>query len=309
MTRPPRARAGALLSFLAALALLGAPSAAQTGAADDAPIGDPAAAPPDPLGTDRIENLDRRDWTLRLEPGVWLVSPAGELRMPGASRDRVRVEELNLDSPRARPAGELHLAAEPFRFSFSASQFGLEPDFVSEDDFDLGDVSIATGDTVDVDFDLTMIELAAGRLVYQRDFDALSLDPAGAADFNLRVYALAGLRLYDLDIDVRETAPAAARTSTDQFFGEAFIGARAEVEIARDFSMDLQLSGGAYLDSDRSVTSFDIVVGFGWRPHPNMGIQIGWRQLAFFLEDGDGADTFEYEGTMAGIQAGVEIRF
>ena len=46
-----------------------------------------------------------------------------------------------------------------------------------------------------------------------------------------------------------------------------------------------------------------------WRPHPNVGVQIGWRQVAYWLNDGEGEDEFEYNGRMAGIQGGLVIRF
>lgn len=252
------------------------------------------------------------DWTLRVEPGIWLVSPSGQVRLPGASDDRVRVETMNLDTPEVRPAGEIHLQADRWRLSFFGSQYDQETDFVAEEGFTIGDVAIDVGDTADVEFDFTVVEALAGYRVWEHDFDACSEDLSRTIDADLRVFLVGGLRAYDLGFDVREIGAGGvevSRSATDQFFAEPVIGVRSEMDLWRDFTVDLQLSGGGYFDSDRSSASFDIVVGFQWRPHPNVGVQIGWRQVSYWLSDGDGEDEFEYNGRMAGIQGGLVIRF
>lgn len=263
------------------------------------------------LAADKLfsKALNDHDWTVRFEPGVWLVSPSGMVRMPGASDDTVRVEYLNLDTPEVRPSGEVHVAADRWRLSFFGSQYAQETQFVAERGFSLGDVAIDVGDTVDAEFDFTVVEVAAGYRIWEADLDGDSANPAAAVDTDLRLYAIGGLRAYDVDFDIREIGGQGARSTTDQFFVEPILGLRGEVDVARDFTIDLQLSGGGYYDSDRSTSSLDIVVGFQWRPHPNVGVQIGWRQVAYWLHDGDGADEFEYNGRMAGIQGGLVIRF
>lgn len=279
---------------------LDAPPGSLLGATDT-----PSAPQDEPL--DRLRN--DHDWTIRFEPAVWLVSPSGVVQLPGASSDSARIEELNLDTPEVRPSGEVHLAADPWRLSFFGSQYAQHTDFVAETGFTTGDVDIAPGDTADVDFDFTMVEVDAGYLVWRHDFDAGSFNQANTIDADVSLYAIGGVRAYDIDFDVREVGGQAGRSSTDQFFAEPIVGLRGELDLLRDFTVDVQLTGGGYFDSDRSSGSLDIVVGFQWRPHPNVGVQIGWRQVAYWLNDGEGEDEFEYNGRMAGIQGGLVIRF
>jgi hypothetical protein len=84
---------------------------------------------------------------------------------------------------------------------------------------------------------------------------------------------------------------------------------RAELEVYRDFSIELEVSAGGWGDSSNSVISIDTLLGFTWRPIDGVGVQIGWRQLAYDLSNGDGAGEFEYSGRLAGLFLGVDFRF
>jgi hypothetical protein len=92
-------------------------------------------------------------------------------------------------------------------------------------------------------------------------------------------------------------------------FFEPYIGARAEAVIADDFSLILQLSAGGLPLYSSSSYSVDIVLAFEWRPIPNVGIELGWRQIAYGLTDGRDLDRFQYTGRLAGLFTGVVIRF
>lgn len=312
---PSRAAAAAALLLLATL-----PAPAQT-----APQPAPAAAatqPTDePLSRDIRLTLDtatlaRRPWTVQIEPMLWWTSPGGKLRLPGAGGgsansdgDSVRIERLNLDTPRFSPAGEVHIDADPWRFTLNAAAFSLSREQTTADDsFVLGDVAVTSGDMLDTDFDYVTAELTVGRLIYRHDFAAASRRPTSAVPTLLSVYALGGLRLYDTDIAVRNITTG-VESSSQQTFVEPIIGLRTELDIDRDYSIDLQISGGYYADSDRSVSSLDIIVGFKWTPTPNVGWQIGWRQILTWMQDGEGAAEFEYSGGLAGLYTGVVIRF
>lgn len=256
---------------------------------------------------------DQRPWRVQIEPMLWWTSPSGKLRLPGAggaaSGDKVRVERLNLDTPRFSPAGEVHINADAWRFSFSAGAFSLSRDETTADaSFQLGDVDVVEGDTLETDFDYMTAEVTAGYRFYRRDFAAHSEKPENAVPVLLSLYGLGGVRVYDLDIHVANHTRGGAAAS-DQFFVEPILGLRAELEIDHDFTIDLQISGGVYADSDRSVSSLDIVVGFAWQPTEHFGWQIGWRQILTWMEDGEDDAAFEYDGGLAGLYTGVVIRF
>lgn len=265
------------------------------------------------------------DWTVRLEPKVWFVAPSGTLKLPISSGDGpgsvttagddVELERLNLDSPRLEPAGDIHLASGRWLFGFSGATFSLDRDRTTADEtFRLGAVSVAPGDSLRVAMEFTTAEVLGGYRVYSRDFAAESELPENAYDAVLGVYVVGGARFYDLGIEVRRAGGAGPfQADVDQFFAEPIAGLRFELDFAREFSMVVQTTAGGFADSDRSSISFDVQAGFQWRFWDGRaGLQIGYRQLLFVLTDGsDGpaAEEFEYDGRMAGLFAGLQVRF
>lgn len=260
-------------------------------------------------------------WTVQVEPSMWYVSPSGKIKLPISSGsgpgsfttggDEVDVSRLNLDSPRFEPAGELHISSERWRFSFSGSTYGLDRNgTVADSSFRLGSVPVAAGDRLDVSYDFTTVELTGGYRFWGRDFKAASEHPEEAMDLVGRFYGIAGARVYDFSFDMKNLSRSGAPSAdTDQFFIEPIIGLRGELDIAEDFTIDVQVSGGGFADSDRSSYSIDVIAGFQWRPTSHVGVQIGYRQLAFGLADGDGAEEFTYDGRLAGLYLGLLLRF
>ncbi|MFT3684128.1 MAG: hypothetical protein QM783_04230 [Phycisphaerales bacterium] len=62
---------------------------------------------------------------------------------------------------------------------------------------------------------------------------------------------------------------------------------------------------------DPSVAGFEIAPTFMWEPTPNLGIQLGYRLLIADCETGSNGNPGHYrlDGSLAGLFAGVEIRF
>lgn len=278
---------------------------------------DPAAASSSTPLTDALAPT----WRIQIEPSFWYVSPSGRVKLPVSSGtgpsgftsagDDVKLERLNLDTPRFEPAGELHLTGGRWRFTFSGAAYSIEQDTTADSTFRLGSITAAPGDELDVDFDFTTVEATAGYRFLGRDFaDAARTErpDQGIAAVG-RVYGLFGARFYDVGFDVRTTSGPLEQASADEFFVEPIAGIRAELDLAESFTLDLQATVGGLPAGDSSSYSFDIQAGFHWRPHPNVGIQIGYRQLAYWLSDGEDAEEFEYNGRLAGLFAGLVIRF
>lgn len=246
------------------------------------------------------------DWTISLNPNVWWVSPSGDIRMPGGTSS-VRVEDLNLDTPRFAPAASVSINAEDFRFTFAGASYSLDSEFTVASPLAVGSISLLPTGPSESSFDLGIYEVTLGYRFYERDFKAKSEPSPESADLRLDLYAVGGARMYDLNIRVSQ--PGTGESEADEFYIEPIIGVRSELTIIRDFSINLQLDGGGFGDSDRSSFSFNIAIDFQWRPAPWIGVQIGWRQVAYTFEDGTGMNTFEYDGAMAGLFTGVVLRF
>ena len=282
----------------------------------------PAAASTDPSASATpVADALAPAWRIQIEPSIWYVSPSGRVKLPVSSGtgpggfttagDDVKLERLNLDSPRFEPTGEVHLTGARWRFTFSGATYSVEQDTTADSTFRLGSITAAPGDRLDVDFDFTTVEATAGYRFLGRDF----ADPArteqpdqGVAAVG-RVHALFGARFYDVGFDVRTASGPFEQASADEFFAEPIAGLRAELDLAEAFSLDLQVTAGGLPAGDHTSYSLDIMAGFQWRPHPNVGLQIGYRQLAYWLSDGEDAEEFEYNGRLAGLFAGLVVRF
>lgn len=272
---------------------------------DDRPAatsaGEPAPASDAALNTPR-------GFTVQIEPKMWYVAPSGDLTLPAGpafadAGDSVRLKTLDLDAPRISPAGDLAIVVDAWRFSLSGASFSADRDrVVVGRSFRLGNVQAAPGSAVAAQMDFTTAEFTFGREFWSPDFSESSLP------VRWRFSWLAGARMYDTSFEVRDLG-SSARSSADEFFLEPIVGARSDLDLAEDFSIVLQVSGGGFAWSERSSFSFDIAAGFQWRPLDWLGLQIGYRQLAFTLSAEEDREEFEYDGRLAGLFAGVTLRF
>lgn len=303
---------------LAAAGALAGPAIAQQPVPDQTPP-PPAAAEPAPADAPAIAADREPWWTIRLEPSVWYVGPSGKIKMPvstdsapstGAPSDKVRINTLDADDTKLRPAGALTIASNLLRFQFSGADFDGGGGRTLDSSFRLGPIDFAPGDDVDTSISFGTYELTGGIRFYHTDFGQSAGKTTGwFEDVQLGAFALAGVRLYDVEVTVDRRGPSPAGVESSHVWIEPIIGARLELEFNDEFGVWLQASGGAMPLDDHSSSSFDIAVGFEWRPVRNFSLQLGFRQLAFGLSDGEDLEEFQWDGRLAGLFTGVVIRF
>lgn len=311
-----------VIAASASLCLSPSVAAGQGGGAPVPPVEQAPAAPetepaPEPVAASTAGTASQKGWTVRFDPLVWWVSPAGDLRLPssggGPTGNEVQLSDLNLDTPEFTPAGAVSINADRVRFSFFGSGYSSDAEGVAGESFRLGDVSLDAGDPYKASFDFGLYELTVGYRLLSYDWKTSGPGPEDAPDVLLDLYGIVGGRFYDLDISVAASGADGGGgplvSGTEQFFGDLIAGVRAEFMIVRDFSINVQGNAGGMTDSDRSSFSFDLQVFGEWRPFNNVGVQLGWRHTQYSLEDGEGPGKFEYEGSLAGMFAGVLIRF
>lgn len=272
-----------------------------------AQAGAAAAQAQDPGTT--LPEASASDWTFQFEPATWYVAPGGKLRLPGSAAtgngDKVDLSAFNVDSPRLAPYGELHVRRGDWRLAFSAFRVATDDrGAVMQSGGQLGTLMFSAGDRIESSLDLTSADvLAAYRFFHPRKGDR----DEGGFTYVPMLEAHGGFRLYDVDFDARGPG---GSTSGDAFFVEPFIGARFSMDLAEQFTIDVQTSVGAFNDGgDRSTVSWNALVGFQWHPVENVGIQVGYRQLAFSLIDGASPARFDWRGAAAGLYFGAVIRF
>jgi hypothetical protein len=252
-------------------------------------------------------------WVLKFEPAAWYVATSGSVRLPGSASagngESFEVADLNVDSPRVSPLGELQLRRGDWRIGIG----GLG---VSTDDRgaaqatagQIGDVTFAAGDTLRSEVDLHTFAADGGYALHT--FRSGVLD-GGGDKFRSTVLALAGIRAISAEItsQVFASGVGGAIASGDAFGAHPYAGVRWEMDIYEEFSIDVVGTLGGVKLGDSESWSSDIMVGFQWNPTANFGAQIGYRQLLFGVETDDAPAEFAWQGGLAGVYAGAVVRF
>jgi hypothetical protein len=241
-------------------------------------------------------------WRIQFEPEVWFCAPGGEFRLAGSTSSS-RVEFFNLDDPRVSPMGTLHVRDGDWRLAVSGMTFaerdrGTVKQFTGE----FGGQAFTPGTRVVSTLDFTSAQFEVG---YRLPVSGL-LAGENIPDFFATWEAVGGVRFMDVDFDLRFPTGTA---DAHEFFTTPYLGFRLAMEMSHGFTVEVEGSAGYFGGGDRSAFSDDVNVGFMWRPHPNIGVRAGYRQIAFILKSGSGAERFEWDGALAGLHAGVVVRF
>lgn len=273
------------------------------------------ASPQADAGVDSVLTFES-PWTVRFEPAVAYFGLSGDLTLPAETSPspglEVTLEDLNLDSPRLSPFGELHFSRGKWRITLTG--FGVSIDRSTGATFAgrLGDAPVAVGDLVNTDVSYTTFAILGSYRVWSR---SLSVDAAGDPAVGVAIDLIGGARFHDVDYDLRITpalAPAPGTPTTagaEAFFAEPVVGARLDLDFSRDFGIDFYATGGGFGAADHTSYSFDLGVGFVYRPVDWLGTQVGYRLLAFSLSDGDGPDEFQWDGAVAGLYWGLQLSY
>lgn len=246
------------------------------------------------------------DWQLRIEPRAWYVAPDGRLRMPGqaAGSAGVDFDDLNLDSARLSPAGEIAFRTGNWRFTLGGFWFSTDKTTTPSVAGPLGNITLAPGTSVDTQMDFGSLQLDAGYLIA----GGQDLHATGDAGVSLvpRLEVFGGVRADWLDF---RFSSAGATTERDELFLQPLAGLRGSLDIAEQFGLEVALSAGGFQSGDYQAVSWDIAAAFTWRPIQNLGMQVGYRQLQFNLENDEGVDELSYNGALAGLFFGAQLRF
>lgn len=256
------------------------------------------AAPGPPLPTPPIEPAD--PITIDLEPSAWYSAPGGDLRLPGGG-GQADLKDVNLDSPRLSPFVELRARKGPWSLELSGFAFSASDRGSTSSGLSLGAISIPPGSRTTASLDTSSFEAALGHTVhtYRGDHAELPLD--------VRLDLTGGLRTHTVDVTISGAGGGTA--TADAFFAEPSTGILLRVDLPRRFSIDLDASIGALILNDYAAISWDVLVGFTWRPVDELALQVGYRQLAFALEEGPTGDQIRWRGAMAGLYSGLVFRF
>lgn len=248
------------------------------------------------------------NWHVQIEPMARYISPAGDIRIPGGGLRGTEIDlaDLNLNSPRLMPGFDLSLRNDAWRLNAIGLFYDVDNQLaVAEEPFTLGGVEFATAQRSNLSHSYTQLDLRLARNILDEPLSPLS-DRLGHKA-RVRVDIEGGLRLYNFEFEF-ENLDTGARGSDDRTFFEPHAGAKAAFSIYEDITIDLYTNFG-FWPVDAEAFSWDIGVGFQWRPVDYFGLQIGYRSTIFLLEEGSGANAFEWAGSYQGLYAGLQLRF
>ncbi len=262
-------------------------------------------------------------FTISIEPSVWFAGAGGKVKMPGsggtpapananepqaaALGDRIKLDRIGFDDPQATPAGEVNIGYERWRFALRGFGFSIDDTSTVGDSGSMGSVDFAPGDDLVGEINANVFEAQAGY----RFFEYAGRPRQNGDGYVVRFYAdaLGGARYYDVDMQFEQFDTLNGTNSFDDGWIEPTLGGKIGVELYEQFDIDLEVNFGVAPFGDHASWSWDVIAGFQWRPVENVGLQIGYRNLAFDLQDGDGADEFEWDGALAGLYFGAVIKF
>ncbi len=256
-----------------------------------------------------IDSPAAQRWTLSAEPSVWYTAPSGKVRLPGGtSTAKAELADLNLDSPRLSPSGEINLRHARWGVALRGYSFAVT-DQVPE----LPSAAASLGSLAGLG------PVSNARLSLEiREFEAEGSyrffvwenTPRDEGGFRARssLDAIVGLRYVEMDWSVSGLA---SGSPVEQSVGEEFlhpiVGLKFSLDLFEQATIDAQNTFG-FMTGSRESFTWDILVGFQWRPTEHFGAQIGYRQVLMRMNDGED-EGFSYEGAMAGIYVGAVFKF
>jgi hypothetical protein len=245
-------------------------------------------------------------WVFQAQPSIWYVSPGGRLTMPGSppGTPRTRLIDLNLDNPRASPLLELNGWYGDLTLHLDAAYYRTSRQAVADRDGSVGPITFQEGEAISTRFQYTSVDATVGHRIAEF---GLGETEKGNEALLLGIDGLLGFRMYNFGIRFEHEGES---TSAHKTFLEPMVGVRLEAELFEEFTIDGNIMFGfSRAAGDQDTFSWNVWVGFQYRPHPHFGLQLGYRLQAFDLERGSGADRFAFRGGMAGVYGGIVLRF
>ena len=261
-------------------------------------------------------------WTLQVEVVAYHLGAAGHVRMPSSAAfagsqgpSSLKLKDINGDDTSWAPYGKLRWRPSAGKWSISLSSFGtsLGGSGAAQNTQRVGDMLITAGDQVDSDLKFINVDLEGGYRIYE---SAIGVSEKGKAKVSPHVDLTAGLRVIDVDFKLVDhlsptALPGPGQRTESQYshtFVQPTVGVAAGVEFFEEVTVDLRFNFGGVPGSARTA-SWDIEPSFTWRPDPNFGVEIGYRNLFMNLRSENSDSRFQYRGALAGIYLGVIGRF
>lgn len=265
-------------------------------------------------------------WTLRVEPAVWFLGPAGTVKLPdgaaptvtggpkgggvgiqsldGGNAEEFDLRDVDIDTPEASLAGEIHLGRGDWRFLLRMVDFAGDQETDARAAGTVGGFVYADGDVIETSLDYAQFEFEVAYSFAKR-----SMSPyEGGYKLHSNFELIGGVRVIDVDWELVNTTGGDSAGASETFV-EPLGGVRLTMELYEEFDIDVQVTAGGMPFGDKSTITVDAMVGGVWRPFENFGVQVGYRFTGLNMTSESDEGDYEWDGSMAGLYTGVVIQF
>jgi len=251
-------------------------------------------------------------WRIRVTPRVWFVAPAGDLTLAGGPK--FKLGDVKADSTTLAPFLDVtvrEVPAEGVKVGVPNLIFAASGAITSSDSSNtlagggqFGSLAVAPGGQIDSQVQWSTFQLTGGQVWRLAD-----LTPAGGMK-GTTVVDLAGMVGARVQYQRFEFASGGVTEREKLTWLEGIVQARLDVRLSSEFAAELNASlawapdrFGGEVDAAFSYTPWRGARG------QSLGVQIGYRLLATdYSVDRNGSKT-EFNGSLAGLYAGVSLKF
>ncbi len=254
---------------------------------------------------------------VRATAGAWYAALSGEARFGSpAAAGNLSVESfLDLEDNEAAFAGDVALFIDDRWFvQLSAFDFATEAATLAPTGFRVHGAAFAAGTALTSDLGLTSAAASAGYDFFGNLYEHFV--PGGNASghhVDIRAHLLGGVR--GLNIDHRLAITGGPTPVFDEWAATIGGGLRLGIGVGPDFAgrnrwdVDFIITYGLGGSSEADLSTVDLAFGIHYTVVDHFALVLGYRQIDFDFDAEDAAQPYRYDGRLAGLFFGGELKF
>lgn len=248
--------------------------------------------------------------------GVWYPSLSGDTRFGTAlSGADLRIDTLlGLEDNEATFAGNVTLFIdENWLVLLDAFDFSTDATLNAPGSIRVNGATFAGGTGIASDFGLTSFAAMAGYDFFGNIYERVSGPSDGGEPIDIRIHGLIGAR--GVNVDHRLAISGGPTVEYDEWGATINGGARIAIGIGPElpdkgrWDVGVSLTFGAGGSSDGDLTTFDLDFGIRYTVVDHFGLVLGYRQIDIDLESDDASQPYQWDGRLAGLFFGGELKF
>lgn len=238
---------------------------------------------------------------------VWFASLSGDADFGGGGTTTLNVDDdLGLDDGEASFLGEIDWRKDRWLVFVNLFDTNAEADTRLSTPITLNGTVVGAGTDVHSEFGATNLAAYVGYDLFEN-----LLSESERTD--LRLHAFVGGRGLNIDHSVLPSGGSLAEY--DEWSAALEGGVRLSVVTDAGepggtmWDVGLTVTGGFPIAGDGDLSTVGVDFTINWFLNPNVGLTFGYHQLDFSVDDDSAASAYEFDGRLAGLMLGAQIKF